>query len=99
MPDGATQGRAHPLAASRYLVGQKEQELRQRSRKLLGTFVLIALVVVYSLVATAIATARLADASPWVHLVYFLFSGLLWVLPAMLVIRWMLRPDSEEKRR
>ncbi|HEX2018814.1 MAG TPA: DUF2842 domain-containing protein [Aurantimonas sp.] len=60
-----------------------------RLKKLLGTIVLIVLVVVYAVFATAFATVYLAESSGWVHLAYFLFSGLLWVVPAMLVIRWM----------
>ncbi|GIL00358.1 MAG: hypothetical protein BroJett030_02570 [Alphaproteobacteria bacterium] len=66
----------------------------QTLRKLVGTVALIALVVLYALVATAVAVARLADAPAWAHLLYFLATGLLWVVPAMLVVRWMLRPDE-----
>ena len=60
-------------------------------KKLFGTFALVALVVVYALVATAIATAQLAQSPWWVHLAYFLFTGVLWVVPAMFLIRWMIR--------
>lgn len=66
----------------------------QTLRKLVGTVALIALVVLYALVATAVAVARLADAPVWAHLLYFLATGLLWVVPAMLLVRWMLRPDG-----
>ena len=65
----------------------------QTLRKLIGIFLLVALVVVYALVATAIASARLADASWWVHAIYFLFTGLLWIVPGMFVVNWMLKPD------
>ncbi len=60
-----------------------------RLKKFLGTIVLIVLVVAYAVFATAFATVYLAESSGWVHLAYFLFSGLLWVVPAMLVIKWM----------
>lgn len=60
-----------------------------RLKKLIGAFVLLAIVVVYALFATAIATLYLGDASGWVHLAYFLFTGILWVVPAMVVIKWM----------
>lgn len=62
-----------------------------RLKKLIGTVLLVALVVVYALAASAIAVGRLAEASPTVHLVFFLLSGLLWVLPAMGIIKWMVR--------
>jgi hypothetical protein len=61
-------------------------------RKLAGTVALIALVALYALVAVAVAVARLADAPAWAHLAFFFGTGILWVLPAMALIRWMLRP-------
>ncbi|MBB4001101.1 MAG: DUF2842 domain-containing protein [Aurantimonas endophytica] len=60
-----------------------------RLKKFLGAIILIVLVVVYAVLATAFATVYLAESSGWVHLAYFLFTGLLWILPAMLVIKWM----------
>jgi hypothetical protein len=65
-----------------------------RLKKLIGTVLLIVLVVVYALVATTVAATRLAEAGPWVHLGFFLLSGLLWILPAMLIIKWMVRPSK-----
>lgn len=60
-----------------------------RLKKFIGMIILVALVVIYSLVATTIATYRLAE-SPWyIHLAFFGFSGLLWIVPAMFVIWWM----------
>lgn len=66
-------------------------------RKLIGTVLLVALVVVYALVATTIAAARLADAPAWVHLAYFLITGVLWVLPGMAIVSWMLKPDRGDR--
>ena len=60
-----------------------------RLKKFIGTIVMIVLVVAYAVLATAYASLYLADASGWVHLAYFLFTGMLWVIPAMLLIRWM----------
>lgn len=61
-----------------------------RLKKLIGSVLLVALVIIYALLATAIAVARLADAGPLVHFAFFLVSGLLWVLPAMVLIKWMM---------
>lgn len=58
-------------------------------RKLIGTVLIVVLVIVYALVATTIASVKLADSEWWVHLIYFFFTGLLWVLPAMWLISWM----------
>ncbi len=60
-----------------------------RIKKLVGTVVLVALVVIYALAATTFATYRLAQSSGWVHLAFFAVSGLLWVMPAMGLIYWM----------
>jgi hypothetical protein len=58
-------------------------------KKLIGTILLVVLVIVYALVATAIAAARLADAPGWAQAVYFMVSGVAWVVPAMFIIKWM----------
>ena len=67
-----------------------------RLKKLIGTVILIALVIVYALVATIVAMAQLAESGPLVHLAYFFFTGFLWVLPAMLVIKWMASPPRNK---
>jgi hypothetical protein len=62
-----------------------------RLKKLIGTVLLVALVIVYALVATLFAVARLGDTGPVVQFSFFLVSGLLWVLPAMGIIKWMVK--------
>ena len=67
-----------------------------RLKKLIGTFLLVALVIVYALVASIVAVAQLSESGPLVHFLFFLFSGLLWVLPAMGIIKWLiLEPTAE----
>ncbi|CAG0978614.1 MAG: DUF2842 domain-containing protein [Rhizobiaceae bacterium] len=65
-----------------------------RLKKLIGTVLLVLLVIIYALAATAFAVAQLAESSAVVHLLFFLFSGLLWILPAMLIIKWMAGPKA-----
>jgi hypothetical protein len=65
-----------------------------RLRKLIGTVLIIILVVVYALAATTFASLLLGASPWWVHLLYFFFTGLLWVLPAMLIIKWMEKPTK-----
>lgn len=69
-----------------------------RLKKFIGMLALVALVIVYALVSTAIAVAHLADSGAVVHLAFYLFSGLLWVLPAMLIIKWMEGKPREGRR-
>jgi hypothetical protein len=65
-----------------------------RSRKLIGAFALLALVTVWSLVAMALAQSVLTDVNGFVAAIYYIVAGLGWVLPAMLLVRWMARPDA-----
>ncbi|MBB5277578.1 uncharacterized protein (DUF983 family) [Rhizobium rosettiformans] len=65
---------------------------RPKLRSFIGTILIILIVSIYALLATTIATATLATAPWWAHLLYFLLTGLLWVVPAMLVIKWMAGP-------
>ena len=65
--------------------------MQVRVKKLIGTVLLIVLVLVYALFATAVAVAQLSESGPLVHLAFFVFSGVIWILPAMLIIKWMVR--------
>ena len=69
--------------------------MQPRFRSFIGTIVIICLVVVYAVVATAIASATLAQSPWWMHLTYFVLTGILWVLPAMLIIKWMAGPKKQ----
>ena len=60
-----------------------------RIRKLIGTFALLALVIVWALIAMAIAQFPPIFGNPWVAFGYYAVAGLGWVLPAMPLIRWM----------
>jgi uncharacterized membrane protein len=69
--------------------------MNNRVKKLIGTMMLVALVVVYALAATTFATYRLAQSSAWVHLAFFAISGMIWILPAMWLISWMERKTRD----
>ena len=65
-----------------------------RLRKLIGTVLIIILVLVYALVATTVASATLGESAWYIHLLYFAATGVLWILPAMLIIKWMEKPGA-----
>jgi hypothetical protein len=67
--------------------------MRPRSRKLIGTIVLLLALAVYATIAAVIGSGRIARAPQWVQFAFFLTTGLAWVIPAGLLIRWMQRPD------
>jgi hypothetical protein len=66
-----------------------------RTRKFFGTVALLALVIVWALVAMAIAAPLLTSANAVVAGLYYVIAGFGWVLPAMPLIKWMSRPDPE----
>jgi hypothetical protein len=68
-----------------------------RLRKFIGTIALVLLVIVYAMLATIFAVAQLAESGPLIQFSFFLFSGLLWVLPAMLLIKWMAGPKPTNR--
>jgi hypothetical protein len=67
--------------------------LTMRMRKLIGTVALLALVIVWALVAMAVAPSALTS-NGFVQATYYALAGLGWVLPAMPLIAWMARPDK-----
>lgn len=66
-----------------------------RSRKFLGTIILLVLVVVWSLLGMTIAQTPWLAASGWAQAVFYVVAGLGWVLPAMPLISWMAKPDAQ----
>lgn len=71
--------------------------MNPRFKTFIGSIVLVAMMALYALVAVTIASARLADSSVWVHLAFFAFTGLLWIIPAMGLVSWMLRDNRKPK--
>ena len=67
--------------------------MAMRQRKLIGAVALFALVIVWALLAMSLAQAVLTSTSGLVATTYYVVAGLGWVLPAMLLIKWMSRPD------
>jgi Protein of unknown function (DUF2842) len=67
--------------------------MRQRPRKLIGTTLLLILVVFWALFAMSLSQGRVATLSGAMQAAVFVVLGLVWVLPAGLLIRWMSRPD------
>ena len=67
-----------------------------RLRKLIGMIALVTLVIVYALVAMAIAANHLVDSSTLVQLLFFGVSGLFWIVPAMFIIKRMVKMRTED---
>lgn len=64
--------------------------LTRRQRKLIGAFAMLAFVVVYALVAMAIAQARpLQEAPKLMQALSYAVLGIAWIIPIFPLIRWM----------
>jgi hypothetical protein len=68
--------------------------MTMRTRKLIGAFGLLALMMVWALIAMALAQSVLTDINGFVAAIFYVVAGLGWVLPAMPLISWMSRPDT-----
>lgn len=56
---------------------------------------LLVLLLVYIVIAAAIGSGRISEAHWAYQFIYFLVAGLAWVIPAAMLIRWMVKPDQE----
>jgi hypothetical protein len=62
-----------------------------RLRKFIGAIALLVLVVVWALVAMALAQAPAIRDNAVLSVAYYVIAGLGWVLPAMPIVAWMSR--------
>ncbi len=60
-----------------------------RTRKLIGAFALFILVIVWALIAMAIAQFPPIFQNPLIAGAYYVVAGIGWVLPAMPLVKWM----------
>ena len=69
--------------------------MKQTNRKLVGLFILLALLFIYPAIASAIYTNHLVNVAIFIQLAYFALAGLLWAIPAGIVIKWMAKPNKD----
>ena len=67
--------------------------MRQSIRKPLGTFAIIALLIVYPLVVMEIYVTWLMALPWWAAILTLAIAGICWFFPAAWLVRWMARPD------
>ena len=63
-----------------------------RLKRLIGAVLLLLFIPVYALFAMAGAAAVLPGTGPLAQFGYYAVAGLLWVLPAGVIVTWMFRP-------
>jgi len=64
--------------------------MRTRKRKFVGTIVMVSFVLVYALVAMALAQSRPVQEAPdLLRGLYYVIVGMAWVVPMLPLIKWM----------
>jgi hypothetical protein len=79
--------------SDKIMLQQESSSMRIRTRKLIGTVALLALVAAWALLAMAVAQFAFRSTNELTAWIYYVVAGLGWVLPAMPLISWMSRPD------
>jgi hypothetical protein len=68
--------------------------MRKSQRKFVGAVLMLSFVIVYALIAMALAQARIVQQAPGpLQALYYAILGMAWILPMMPLIKWMERPD------
>jgi hypothetical protein len=67
--------------------------MRQRTRKAIGTFAVVAFIILYALVMMAVGGEVAVGRGLAVEFLFYIVAGLLWLPVVMAIIRWMVRPD------
>lgn len=65
-----------------------------RTRKLIGTVVLLVFLAVYAFLAMLAAVVLQVSSNKAVELLFYLVGGLAWVVPAAWLVRWMQKPGA-----
>jgi hypothetical protein len=63
-----------------------------RTRKFIGGFLILAVLVVYSLVAMVVGAAVAIEWPEVGRIAFYAVAGVLWLPLVMVIIRWMARP-------
>jgi len=67
-----------------------------RTRKFLGAIALLILAFLWSMMGMVVAQFPVIADSGMLQWVYYIVVGMGWVLPAMPIVSWMLRPDAHQ---
>ncbi|QFU16541.1 DUF2842 domain-containing protein [Microvirga thermotolerans] len=65
-----------------------------RTRKLIGTVIMLVFIAFYALFAMAVAEGRITEAPKLVQTLAYIVLGLIWIVPLLPLIRWMGKPDK-----
>ena len=63
-----------------------------RTRKFIGAFLILGVLIVYSLVAMVVGASVAMDWPEAGRVAFYAVAGLLWLPIVMVIVRWMARP-------
>lgn len=69
-----------------------------RTRKLIGTVLLLAFLALYAFLAMLVAVVLQVNGNKIAELLFYVVGGLAWVVPAAWLVRWMQKPDAPEAK-
>lgn len=72
--------------------------MHPRLRTFIGAVALLVLVMVWALLAMALAQSVLLDINGFIAAIYYVVAGLGWVMPAMPIISWMAKGQKKVAR-
>lgn len=84
-------GRKRPLAAPDQCPYKHLMNIR--TRKAVGTVATVLWLTIYALIAMAIGGQFVVGSGLAAELLFYVVAGLVWIPVAMLIIKWMTRPD------
>ena len=67
--------------------------LPARTRKLIGTFLFLGFLILYSLIAMAVGARYLSTVHGMWQFLFYAVAGLAWLPGAMAIISWMAKAD------
>ncbi len=91
MLKGARQGGNVPR---QHGAAETEAIMTIRTRKLVGTVVLLVFLAAYAFLAMMVAVMLEIKSSKIGELLFYIVGGLAWVVPAAWLVRWMQKPDT-----
>jgi Protein of unknown function (DUF2842) len=88
---------APALATDLMSLASRPVLMPSRLRKFIGAIGLFVLVIVWALLAMALAQIPAIRENAAASLLYYVVAGIGWVLPAMPLVWWMSRPGVREQ--
>ena len=61
--------------------------MKKRSKKLIGTIIIVLYLIIYALLAMKIATVILSQTPIIIQTIYYSVCGIIWIIPVMIIIK------------